>query len=86
MSRKIWFKRKLYGWGWYPVSKEGWLVTAGYVVGVAFFASTLDEYTSSREWYFTFLLPVILLTILFIRLAYKYGESPRWQWGKRLKD
>lgn len=86
MSRKIWFKRKLYGWGWYPASKEGWLVTTGYVLGIVFFAGTLDEYTSDREWYFTFLLPVTLLTISFIRIAYKYGESPRWQWGKRRDD
>ena len=26
-------------------------------------------------------LPVILLTALFILIAYKKGEKPRWQWG-----
>ena len=24
MPQKLWFKAKLYGWGWYPCSWEGW--------------------------------------------------------------
>ncbi|MCK9378781.1 MAG: hypothetical protein M0P97_01390 [Candidatus Moranbacteria bacterium] len=30
----------------------------------------------------TFALPIIVLTILLIIIAYKKGEKPRWQWGK----
>jgi len=28
----LWFKRKLYGWGWVPVRWQGWLVI---IVGIA---------------------------------------------------
>lgn len=26
-KNKLWFKAKNYGWGWYPVTWEGWTVT-----------------------------------------------------------
>ncbi len=32
MTDRPWFKRKTYGWGWTPVSWQGWLVTLGLVV------------------------------------------------------
>lgn len=83
---KFWFKRKRYGWGWYPASWQGWLVTLAYVAGVIFFASTLNEDASPREWFFMFALPITLLSITFIRIAYKKGESPKWQWGGDSSD
>lgn len=79
---KLWFKRKLYGWGWYPSSWEGWVVTLIYVALIVLFASTLDENSSPREFALMFFLPLVILSSAFIRIAYKKGESPRWQWGK----
>lgn len=76
-----WFKRKLYGWGWTPVTWQGWTVTLLYVILVIAFALTIDERSSDREVVFTFVLPVTLLTIALIRICYKKGEKPRWQWG-----
>lgn len=76
-----WFKRKLYGWGWTPVTREGWLVLLGYILAVLLFALTLGPNSTDREVTFTFLLPVALLTISLIRICYKKGETPRWQWG-----
>jgi len=81
--QKLWFKRKRYGWGWYPASREGWAITLGYIVLILVLASTLDEHSSGREVTFMFVLPLILLTVTFIRIAYKKGETPRWQWGGR---
>jgi hypothetical protein len=79
--KHVWFKRKIYGWGWTPVTWQGWALTLGYVALVVLFALTLDEGSPTREVAFTFLLPVTLLTIAFIRVAYRTGEKPRWQWG-----
>ena len=76
-----WFKRKLYGWGWTPATREGWLVTLVYVVLVLLFAFTVDERSSAREILITFFLPLTLLTIGLIRICYKMGEKPKWQWG-----
>lgn len=76
-----WFKRKLYGWGWTPVTWQGWMVTLVYLVAVLIFAFTIDETSSTKEILLTFVLPVVLLTATFIRIAWKKGERPKWQWG-----
>lgn len=79
--RGYWFKRKIYGWGWTPATWQGWLITLIYLILVIVFAFTIDESSPVREFFFTFLLPFILLTVAFIRIAHKKGERPRWQWG-----
>jgi len=84
--KKLWFKRKLFGWGWYPASWEGWVVTAVFVALIVAFSFTVDENSSAQDKAFTFLLPILILTATFIRIAYKTGEAPRWQWGKEKKD
>ncbi len=83
---KLWFKRKLYGWGWTPATWQGWASTLLYVLLLVAFGLTLDETSPPNEIVFTFVLPIVLLTIAFIRLAYKKGEKPRWQWGNDSKE
>lgn len=81
-----WFKRKLYGWGWTPVKWQGWVVIALYVLAIVLFSLTIDDNSPTREVAFTFILPVVFLTALLIRICYKKGEKPRWQWGLDRKD
>ena len=85
-NKNLWFKRKWYGWGWYPVTWQGYVLSLVYVGLVMMFALTLDDDSPVREIFFTFLLPVTLLTIAFIRICYKKGESPKWQWGRPKED
>jgi hypothetical protein len=81
--QKLWFKRKLFGWGWTPVTWQGWLVTLTYALLVFLCALTIDQHSSMREVALTFILPVIILTSIFIRIALKKGEPLSWQWGRR---
>lgn len=76
-----WFKRKIYGWGWTPATWQGWLISLTYITAVIFFALTIDEDSSRREVFFTFVFPFVLLTITYIQIAYKKGEKPKWMWG-----
>lgn len=76
-----WFKRKLYGWGWTPVKWQGWAVIGVYVGLLVLLASTLEPKTTDKEASLMFVLPLIILTVALIRICYKKGESPRWQWG-----
>lgn len=76
-----WFKRKLYGWGWTPATWQGWFIMGAYLLCILGFAFTIDENSPTREVVFTFLLPVVILTIALLRICYKKGESPKWQWG-----
>lgn len=76
-----WFKAKLYGWGWTPVTWQGWAVIGAYIALLVLFALTIDDDSAPREVVFTFLLPAAILTALLFRICYKKGEPPRWQWG-----
>ena len=81
-----WFKRKLYGWGWTPVTWQGWLTIALYIGLVLVLALTVDDASPLREVMFTFILPITLLTITLLRICYRKGEKPKWQWGNPKKD
>ena len=82
----LWFKRKLYGWGWVPVRRQGWLVIFIYIVLILTLVVTREKdipgNPDSGSNILTFAIPIIVLTILLIIIAYKKGEKPRWQWGK----
>jgi len=80
-----WFKRKLYGYGWVPATWKGWLITFIYLTLVFIFALTINDTSPVREIMFTFIMPVLFLTVTFIRIAYKKGEKPSWQWGLKKK-
>ncbi len=82
-TKRLWFKRKTYGWGWTPETWQGWLVTFLYVGLVAAFSLTIDENSPNSETAFTFGLPVLFLTVTFIWIAYTKGEKPKWQWGRK---
>lgn len=84
--KHLWFKRKWYGWGWTPVTWQGWSISLLYVILIMAFALTIDDMSPPREIVLTFILPVTLLTITFIRIAYKTGEKPKWQWGGEDKE
>jgi uncharacterized membrane protein HdeD (DUF308 family) len=84
--QKLWFKNKEYGWGWYPASKEGWVVllvyAALFALGEIFFFKAINQYDS--RWVVTiFIAWILVLTISLITIAYKTGEKPKWQWGKK---
>ena len=79
--QRYWFKAKLYGWGWDPATWQGWLVVLVHIGAITLFALTIDKNSSAREVFFTFILPVFLLTATLLRICYKKGERPRWQWG-----
>jgi len=79
-NKKIWFRRKLYGWGWTPSTLEGWLVVLVWAIGFYFSMRNMDH-----EWIKNMLF-IILETALLIYICYQKGEKPRWQWGKRKED
>lgn len=80
MNKKIWFRRKLYGWGWTPCTWEGWVALLVWVAVFVFTVSKLDHEL------FKNLIVIIVMTGILILICYKKGEKPRWQWGKRLED
>ncbi len=80
-----WFKAKLYGWGWTPVKWQGWCVIFLYIVLILVLVLVREKDVpgnpDSGSNILTFALPIVVLTILLVVVAYKKGEKPRWQWG-----
>jgi len=78
-----WFKAKRFGWGWYPVSWQGWAMLLIYLALIArefLYANTLSR--SLSDTLINFALPFIFTSILFFCLCWAKGERPRWRWGK----
>jgi hypothetical protein len=72
-----WYKRKLYGWGWTPATKEGWFLLGFFILSILYVVQTSVEMRQS-------LIEIAIITILFLFIVYVKGEPPKWQWG--LKD
>jgi hypothetical protein len=76
-NKKLWFRRKVYGWGWFPVTWEGWVVI---IVWATIFTTLVQN--MDHEWLKNILFVFISIGIL-IYICYKKGEAPKWQWGKK---
>jgi hypothetical protein len=83
MKKKIWFKAKTYGWGWQPLSWEGWLITVVYVMAVIKDFLHIDRMSHSGSDTLIAVAPhFIILTICFLGICYVKGEKPHWSWGR----
>lgn len=81
-QNKLWFVSKKYGWGWTPVTWQGWALVILYVALVAGLSFFIGDGFESRAGTTTFVFIVFLLTILLMVVCYAKGETPRWRWGK----
>lgn len=81
-QKRLWFKRKLYGWGWTPAAWQGWLVLLVYgIVLVCILTEINTESPAAGDILLGVSLPIMLLTTALIVICYRKGEKPRWQWG-----
>ena len=91
MPDRPWFKARRYGWGWTPVSVEGWLVVWAFLVltlaSIAAFVWVLSADLMMRRpaaaalAILVFLLWMGLLVGAQAWIARRTGERPRWRWG-----
>lgn len=79
--KKLWFRRKWYGWGWFPVTWEGWTVIAVYLAAVYGLVFYFSPRISEDDVLLYIVAPTLVLTVLLLWICYKTGESPKWQWG-----
>lgn len=82
MKSDLWFRRKTYGWGWTPITWQGWLVTALFVAIplLAKFITKILDLSKNEQTFFVFAtIPLVVIGLFLVCL--RYGEKPRWQWG-----
>ena len=86
MTSKRWFRRKSYGWGWTPVSWQGWLALVLYIaVNVLIFRLVDLHSHSNSDTLINFAPRFLLLTVGFYLICTFAGEKPKWQWGNHEK-
>lgn len=87
VMKKLWFKNKTYGYGWVPVTWQGWIVIALWVsLNSGIYLWLRHNSTTELEAFMGFLPACILLTLLLITITHKTGEKPGWRWGDNLDD
>lgn len=86
--KKYWFKRRRFGYGWVPVTWQGWSVIAAYlavVLGGALTLSDVPENEFTKE-VGIFLVIIFIATAALIRITLLTGPKPKWRWGKKPSD
>ncbi len=83
-----WFKRKRYGYGFVPVTWQGWASIGIYLLVI--FGGLLsirdmpeDDFSAEASIY---LLVVLIATSALIIVSYKHGPTLKWRWGKSDRD
>ncbi|MFZ2804393.1 MAG: hypothetical protein WA001_04165 [Patescibacteria group bacterium] len=81
--KKLWFRSKRYGYGWYPITWQGWLVILVYLVvalGNAWYFTTYTDQNQTLPW---FLLTILVSTAILLWICARTGEPLKWRWGNK---
>jgi len=80
---RLWFRAKVYGYGWYPDTWQGWSIVLLYVFLVVVSAwDILGGTDTGAPAVKAFVVRTVFLTIFLVYISYIKGEKPRWRWGK----
>lgn len=78
-----WFKRRRYGWGWTPVTWQGWSVLGVflvYAIGTSVLLSLTTTLTD-LQFIFTYLTLLSLGLAVMLWLTMKHSPKGKWRWG-----
>lgn len=83
MEQKLWFKAKRYGYGWYPVTWQGWGVLVMYLFSILTDGIYSNNQSHSvSDFFMSFFPRLFILTVFLIIICDAKGEPAKWRWGK----
>ena len=87
-SNKLWFKRRRYGWGWTPVTWQGWLSFALFLAVVisSIFTLPMKPHEPTSGQIIVFLMCVGGAVLALIGISFMKGPMPKFRWGKKPTD
>jgi hypothetical protein len=87
-AEKLWFKRRRYGWGWTPVTWQGWLSTVILLAVILASAFTLpmQPHEPTTGQIILFLMYAGSAILILLGISFMKGPSPRFRWGKKPTD
>lgn len=77
--KKLWFKVKQYGWGWYPSTWQGWTVMLVYLIAVI---HLIIKINSQQILLPDFLARLFIISAILLVVCFLTGEKLKWRWGK----
>lgn len=81
--KRNWFENKIFGWGWVPISWQGWALTLAYMTIVCGIAIILFLLINDPRIFIWLFIPLALACSAYMtKLAYDYGEKPEWPWDE----
>lgn len=82
--RKPWFRPKLYGYGFTPISWEGWLATALFAGGLAATFTFAPGFFSDRTAgaVATAAIAAALIAVFVVVSLRRTEGEMRWRWGR----
>ena len=83
-GNRYWFKRRRYGYGWTPVTLQGWLVVVVAVIIILLAALViLPAKPAQLSLLQATIFSLVLLSVIMmlIGISFMKGPSPRWRWG-----
>jgi hypothetical protein len=85
---KYWMKRRRYGWGWIPVTWQGWVVIIAQIgiVFVTAFQLPPKPAMPTAGQLFNFLATLVLAIGTILLVAWFTSPRPHWRWGKKDSD
>jgi len=86
--KKHWFQPKLYGYGFVPVTWQGWVCTAillALVLIVAQVDNIFSKTVSGQDSIRFGIDLLVLVTLFCIFLRNKVEGGLKWRWGKKTK-
>jgi len=81
-TKDYWFKRRRFGWGWVPTTRQGWTVVVIFLA-VVFWDTLITDGTDQNTRF-----AIILILDFIFLFATMFSKSPRphWRWGKKDTD
>lgn len=83
IKKEIWFKSKSYGWGWTPVTWQGWTITATYsfiIAGLIYsYLFYMNDVVALDDIIRNLILLLVFISIVtgcMVFICYRYGENP----------
>ncbi len=80
--KKLWYRAARRGWGFVPISWQGWLILWFYLFSVVYYFFDINRISHSvGDTLLNFLPGFGGLSSFFVWICYKKGERPRWSWA-----
>lgn len=87
-KKNYWFKRRRYGWGWTPVTWQGFVVFFAGLAAILLSAYQLPSKPAhpTAAQLMTSTAIFVATVIIFIIIASLKSPTPHWRWGRRSDD